>query len=391
MMGLDELTVDSVTRHANDPHRGVGFADLRDAAGWYDSWLRDRALPLWWDVGADRVRGGFHEELGPDGEPRPGARRARVQSRQAVVYGSAGLLGWDGPWREAAWHAMDFFLLKFRRNDGLFRCLVGLDGEILDDTAMLYDQGFALLASATLHAADPGRDDMIAVARGVRQGLETMRHPAGGYRENIAHPFQANAHMHLLEGAMAWAELVGGEWEAMVDEMVELALGIFIDPEGRFVREFFDADWRAEQGDLGQVVEPGHQFEWAWLLSRHAKRRGDGRVGEMAGHLYAAGRRGVDRKRGVAINEVAGDFTVRDPVARLWPQTERLKAALLFDGEAEVLEAADALRTYLDAGYPGAWLDKLRADGSFIEEHAPATSFYHVLGACQGLFAAVGR
>lgn len=391
MTGVGELTVDSARREEINPQQSVGFTNLRHAASWYEDWLRKDALPLWWHVGADRVRGGFHEELSVDGQPVLGMRRARVQSRQAVVYGSAGLLGWEGPWRKAAWHAMDFFLLKFRRDDGLFRRLVGLDGEVLDDTAMLYDQGFALLASATLHAADPGRGDMASVAVAVRNGLETMRHSDGGYRENIAHPFQANAHMHLLEGAMAWAELKGGDWEAMVDEIVDLALARFIDPEGGFLREFFDSDWRAAHGQLGRSVEPGHQFEWAWLLSRHAGRRGDTRADAAAARLYASGLRGIDRKRDVAVNEVTDDFVVVDPVARLWPQTERLKTTLLFGGEAEGVAAANALRTYLDAGYQGAWRDKLSGDGAFIVEPAPATSFYHVLGACQGLFGALGR
>jgi mannose-6-phosphate isomerase len=380
-----------MTRETINQLPSVGFGNLSDAATWYETWLLNDALPLWWNVGADHERGGFHEALGSDGAPRPGPRRARVQSRQAVVYGTAGLFGWEGPWREAAWHAMDFFLEKFQRKDGLFRCLVGLDGKALDDTAMLYDQGFALLATATLHEADPERGDMAVVAGRIREALGAMRHSAGGYRENIAHPFQANAHMHLLEGAMAWAELVGGDWELMADELVELALDAFIDPKSGVLREFFDANWRPAPGRLGNIVEPGHQFEWAWLLSRHGMRRGSAETSEAAGRLYASGRRGVDLRRGVAINEVTDEFIATDWVARLWPQTERLKAAILFDCEAEIVSAATALRTYLDAGYPGAWRDKLRQDGSFVDEPAPATSLYHVLGACVGLIRAGAR
>jgi mannose-6-phosphate isomerase len=34
---------------------------------------------------------------------------------------------------------------------------------------------------------------------------------------------------------------------------------------------------------------------------------------------------------------------------------------------------------YLHTPAPGAWRDKLRADGTFVEEPAPATSFYHLM------------
>ena len=36
----------------------------------------------------------------------------------------------------------------------------------------------------------------------------------------------------------------------------------------------FDADWRPLAGLTGRLVEPGHQFEWAWLLERWSRLRG---------------------------------------------------------------------------------------------------------------------
>ncbi|RYF99529.1 MAG: AGE family epimerase/isomerase [Caulobacteraceae bacterium] len=349
-------------------------------------------MPLWWTQGADQARGGFHEALSIEGVPRPGARRARVQSRQVYAYATAGAMNWDGPWREAAWHGMTFFLQHFRREDGLFRTLVGLDGAVLDDTAMLYDQAFALLATATLHKMDPRDGRLPEVALGVLSGLETMRHPAGGFRENIAYPFQANAHMHILEGALAWAEHgVDPRWDALADEIVEMALGVFIDGEGGFLREFFNADWTVAGGDDGRLLEPGHQFEWAWLLERWGRlRRRDDALAAAQG-LYAAGRRGIDPERGVVINELWDDFSVREPTARLWPQTERLKAEVLFGGAADQIAAAEGLRQYLATPMLGVWRDKLRADGTFIDEPAPATSFYHILCACTELFRLAGR
>lgn len=362
------------------------FNTLPEASAAYEAWLKDAALPLWWSVGADHERGGFLEALSVNGEPRPAPRRGRVQGRQVFTYCMAGQLGWTGPWLEAAWHGQDYALAHFRRDDGLFRMLVGIDGEVLDDTAMLYDQAFALLGMASLHRAEPGRLDLVAEAARTRQGLQAMRHPAGGFRENVVHPFQANAHMHILEAALAWSEAGQSSWDALADEIVGMAAGIFIDTDGGFLREFFDQDWRPAPGDDGRLVEPGHQFEWAWLLERWGRQRGDGKARVAARRLFEIGRKGVDPARSVAINELWDDFSVRDASARLWPQTEYLKTALILQQEDDALAAANGLWKYLQTPVQGVWFDKMRPDGTFVDEPAPASSFYHLICACQELF-----
>ena len=60
-------------------------------------WLFQEALPLWWAVGADRDRGGFHEAINVDGTPVARPHRARSITRVAFSYCEAGRLGWDGP------------------------------------------------------------------------------------------------------------------------------------------------------------------------------------------------------------------------------------------------------------------------------------------------------
>ncbi|MEW6017802.1 MAG: AGE family epimerase/isomerase [Pseudomonadota bacterium] len=373
---------------AVDAVRALGpaprFASQDAAARWFDNWLRTAALPLWWTIGADHVAGGFREALSPEGRPVAAPRRSRVQTRQTFVYATAGLMGWEGPWRDAAWHGMTYFLDRYRRPDGLFRALVSEAGEPLDETAALYDQAFALLAMATLHQADPGHVDLAGEGARLLQALQALRHEAGGFREAGAHPFQANAHMHLLEAALAWMEAGGSpEWRALAAEIVELALTRFIDPAGGFLREFFDDTWAPAAGDEGRIVEPGHQFEWAWLLARWGEMTGEPRARPAAERLYAAGLRGVDAVRGVAMNMLNDDFTVRAAAARLWPQTEWLKAALIL-GE-EPLPPAQALARYLDTPAPGVWLDVWWLDGTFKPEPAPASSFYHIAAACQAL------
>jgi mannose-1-phosphate guanylyltransferase/mannose-6-phosphate isomerase len=298
------------------------------------------------------------------------------------VYATAAKAGVDGPWLAAAERAFDGFMARYRRPDGLFAFAAGLDGKIVDTAAPIYEQAFALLAMAALHAASPEHSDLAAEALKTLLGLESYRHQKGGFRELGEHPFQANCTMHLLEAVLAWDELgVDPVWTSLADELVELARSRFIDAEGGFLREFFDADWRPAAGDDGRQVEPGHQFEWAWLLERWGRARGDEAARGDARRLFQAGLRGIDPVRGAAVNALWDDLSVRDANARLWPQTEYLKAALWLGEDAEALRAAKALALYLDVPARGAWRDKLQADGSFVDEPAPASSFYHLLGA----------
>jgi mannose-6-phosphate isomerase len=366
------------------------FRSLDEAAAWFDGWLRDSALPLWWIKGADHFAGGFHEGLTLDGEALEAPRRARVQARQTYVYATAGTFGWAGPWAEAARHGMDFLTAGYRRKDGLFMRAVTPQGAALDPTPLLYEQAFVLLAMAAMHAVAPGAGDWPRQAADLRAAVGSLRHGDGGFRENDQQPFQANAQMHLLEAALAWEGEGEPGWGDLADELAELCLSRFIDADLGLLREAFDGAWRPAAGEAGRVVEPGHQFEWAWLLERWGRRRGRPDARAAARRLFSAGCRGVDPARGLVINSLWDDLSVRDAATRLWPQTERLKAALILGEMAEAVSAAQGLAHFLAAPTAGLWHERGRADGRFVEEPAPASSFYHIVCACRELSLAAG-
>ena len=90
----------------------------------------------------------------------------------------------------------------------------------------------------------------------------------------------------------------------------------------------------------------------------------------------------------VAINALLDDFSVHDPNARFWPQTERLKAALLaaqITGEEKfwvmAAAAAQSLFPYLATPVQGLWLDVQLPNGELLDSPAPASTFYHLVGA----------
>lgn len=350
--------------------------DLAETRAWLGRWLRGAALPLWMTLGYDHAGEGFVEAIGQDGQATGAHRRARVQARQCFVYASAHSLGYPGPWLQLAERGWDAFVKRYRRPDGLFRALVDRGGEVVSDDVRLYDQAFALLALASLHQAS-GRADYRNQASGLLERLQGWRHE-GGFREQGERPFQANAQMHLLEAALAWTEAGGGpEWTELAHSLAKLAAERFYLPNLGCLVEVFDSSWRP---DAERVVEPGHQFEWAWLFHRYEALVGDSAHRPLVSALYAAGLAGRDAGRGVVVDELRDDLSVRSGAARLWPQTEWLKAACVVSAaETDTrLAAARALISYLMTPFPGLWRDRMMVDGRFADEAAPASSFYHL-------------
>ena len=346
------------------------------------NWFDHSALPVWWALGADHVYGGFHDALSANASPLMQPKRTRVQARQAYVFATAGLRGWAGPWQAAADHAMSFILSHLERPDGLFRTKVAVDGTIVDDSAWIYDQAFVLLALAACAKAMPGRRDLVLKAANVKSALQTRRWPGGGFREAGPDAFQSNCHMHLLEAALAMAEVAHGDnWRELADEIVELALARFIDPQSGRLVEFFDEHWNALRDGGTAIVDPGHQFEWAWLLNQWNAGRSDPRIAPVIAQLLASGRAGIS-DQGVLVNQIGDEGQLIDGRARLWPQTERLRAAYLTpSNEIERRACYKALLKYLATPIPGLWIDQLDERGQAMAGPAPASSLYHILGA----------
>jgi mannose/cellobiose epimerase-like protein (N-acyl-D-glucosamine 2-epimerase family) len=374
----------------------AGDVDAQSAArqlhAQLSTWLTTQALPRWSQAGYDAVNGGFQERLTADGPLPSDARRARVQVRQVYVFANAKMLGWSGDPEPLVTGGLQHFLRHYRRADGLFRCLCAPGGRSLDERAFLYDQAFVLLALAESQKVLGPAAYLLEEAEQLQGALERLLRRGGpgfysGAPERL--PLLANPHMHLLEAALAWREISSAPlWAHLVAGLTELALDHFIDPATGALLERFGEDWQPVAADA-QLVEPGHLFEWSWLLQRC----GGERAQQAAARLIHIGEQhGVHR--GITINALRQDLGVADEEARLWPQTERLKAnARLAASEPRcwpaAVEAAAALLRYLSAAPPGLWHDRLTAKDQFVEEPAPASSFYHIVAAIGELGAAV--
>ena len=350
-------------------------------------WLLDAAYPLWSTRGVDPA-GGYFERLGQDGKPFAEPRRSRVTPRQAYCFAMGPSLGWKGDAATLVRHGLDFWFAKFQRPDGLFRTLINADGSVADDRAVTYDQAFGLLAFNLGATLGDWRAERERQAHTLLQAvLKHTKRATGGFENGVPStmPLESNPHMHLFEATLAGCE-VGSEcnlWKPLAAEIAEFALAHFFDNNG-VLHEFFDADWKFAEGMKGRIVEPGHQYEWAWLLLRWA---GDKHAKARAAALKLIEVTEANCVRdGLALQQVLDDFSPHDASARLWPQTERLKAGALaarLTGEAKYFamaaSAAESLQRYLATPMPGLWYDRVDENGKIVEEPAPASSFYHLV------------
>ncbi|HXI47644.1 MAG TPA: AGE family epimerase/isomerase [Steroidobacteraceae bacterium] len=356
-------------------------------------WLVNDAYPRWAAAGVEMGTGGFVECLDQDGTAITKPRRARVQTRQVYAFAQASELGWQGPAVAIATRGLRYFVDKYRRSDGLYRTLVAVDGTALDDSALLYDQAFALLGMAAVHKLTRSSGEWEQQADALLYVLNRdLKRPNGGFDSALDNrvPLLSNPHMHLFEACLEWRDLsVNPQWRVLADELGALALARFIDSATGVLHERFDETWNPLTGIMGRIVEPGHQFEWAWLLLRWGAEVSEARHAAL--RLIEIGERaGVCD--GVAIDGLLDDFTIQIASARLWPQTERLKAAALaaaVTGHSQhwmrATAAAKALRQYLATQTAGVWRDTLGADGTFLSGPAPAGNLYHIVAAILAL------
>lgn len=356
------------------------------------TWLVEHAYPLWFGAGIDREHGGFHEKLALDGTATGDPRRARLHPRQIFAFAYAREIGWDGPSETAMRHGLDFFQRHYFRSDGLIRTCVDARGQPLDETAHLYDQAFGLVGFAAAFAA-LREERWLQAGRTLRDDIVSALGLPIGFDERLDHspPLLANSHMHLLEACLAWRELDDKGWYDIASTIVELAIDRMLHSHTYAITELFDRDWRPLLDEHGRLVEPGHLFEWGWLLLRWAIAHRDTNVERHALRLIDTAEHGVHTQRQVAMNGLAlfdGTLIVRDARARLWPQTERIKALTLaarITGDprhiAGATRALVTLRQYLDVPIAGLWRDMMNTDGTFVVEPAPASSFYHLVGA----------
>ncbi len=352
-------------------------------------WLTEACFPLWSERGVGD-HGLFRETLALDHQSADGdTTRVRVQARQTYVFSEALRMGWK-PDTAADHIAMGLSTLTgpALRPDGLAGRVLKSDGSgLVDDTADLYDTAFALFALAETANTLEGAEEALAGARRILKAADaTLRAPDGGYFESAPTDQRRhqNPHMHLLEACLALHRAdPDGDHLSRAAEIIDLFDRYFTAGPGDLLGEHFAPGWTQPAGRDADIVEPGHQFEWVWLLHAYA-RATDTPVHARAETLYVFACSTLDEE-GRALQEVTREGAVADGSRRTWPQTEALKAHLaMFEATGEESFAAAACRSFdvLMDEYltpEGGWIDQYDATGKPMSHNMPASTGYHVV------------
>jgi mannose/cellobiose epimerase-like protein (N-acyl-D-glucosamine 2-epimerase family) len=349
-------------------------------------WLREAAWPTWLAHGIDRRRGGFFESLDLQGKTCTAEfRRLRVVARQTYVFSEAHRAGLPGA-DEAVQLGLAFLDRHAMHPEGGYAWRFDLNHAAIDHTRDLYDHAFVLLAlsSATsVVAVDILRPTALALLHWIERFLP---HPQGGYLESLppALPRRQNPHMHFLEALLAAYEAFG---DAIFIDRAKYLVDIFtarlFDPASGGLPEFFDDDLSPHRENDVFLIEPGHHCEWVWLLHRfQALTHSQTRLQEISAALMRfVDHHGIDARYHDVIDSVGSDGTPIETSARLWPQTERLKAEFLRSDAtaANQANAMDILAAYLRPD--GLWHERRSVQGVFSNHPSPASSLYHITAA----------
>lgn len=357
------------------------------------AWVFDHMLPAWAAAGWDPVHGGFVETLTRDGAPNLAQpRRGRVAPRQVFTFATALLLGWDrdGAASRLVDQGLDFLDGRARAPEGGWAHLLDGSGAVADPRRDLYDHAFVALGAARAFQAT-GDERAERITREAFAIIdEVMRDGLPGWSSAETEPGlkQSNPHMHMLEASLVWFEASGDpDAHDRIQTLAWLFEAYMFDSASGAVGEDFNADWTRAPGEAGARIEPGHCFEWAWLLSE-AQRLTGRDTASWSRRLIRFSDTFGRAPDGLSWDAVTADGAVLRPTRRAWPQLERIRARLRFPETAAPGEAGRELgafmRAYVREDSP-AWCDRLDANGCAEIDYLPGSMPYHFMTALGGL------
>lgn len=262
-----------------------------------------------------------------------------------------------------------------------------------DATLDLYTHAFVIFAFA--HYGQATKDEAAhQQALATLAFLNTNFRVGGikGFVEVVGKPMprRHESHMHLLEACLAayntWQDAA---FKAVADELVALFFSDFYNAENNILSEYFDDDLNPiPDANTGKIIcEPGHYYEWIWLLKKHASLSDNPKIYDATclALLAWANKYGWDDVHGGIYDELTTDGSVVTQTKRLWPFTEGLKANALMLSAVPDRDAAKDLMIkmtqlfrdkYIDTR--GFWTEWLNRDLSPAVDYMPATTPYHV-------------
>jgi len=349
-------------------------------------------LPLWRGAGWNAALRLPYEALdGVSGAPLPAVRyRAMACARQLYIFAHAGEPGSADAQRAAALFASleAFFGDDEGDDEGGWIYSVDAAGQPLDRTRDLYTFAFAVFACAEYHKRS-GSEAALRLMTRTTQVIEARFADGRGlYRSALDEgygdagaPVLQNPIMHLTEAYLAAYGIAGDAWYGQrLREIAGAVHARFVDAASGCVAEL-------PQGEAGNRIEPGHQFEWFSLVTGAPALFGGSALEDALRRAFEfAQRHGVSVGTLGVSAALAADGTLLDGSQRIWAQTEFARA-LAMEGSARSLAILSdwAVRFRARFLHAGGWHEVLGPDGAVLRTDMPSTTPYHLLGAYRAL------
>lgn len=366
---------------------------LSDAIARSSRWLRERALPLWASRGFGERGNAFEDQLEFSGAPVMGvARRLKVQARQVSVFAAAALSGAFPEGATLSLRAVSAMIETYFESDGATGWAFSADrlGHVVDGRRDLYAHAFAIFALAWAMRLERDRKFETALSGTLAFLDHSLADAAwGGYWDCLPRPDplrRQNPHMHLFEALLALYKTTGR------DDVLErccslhdLALARFFDPSSGAIREYFSDRWLVHPAPGSGSVEPGHLFEWAWLLRGFEAATGLSQDYAVSRLIDTALRTGLDTASGRIVDEVDERGHLRNASSRAWPHAEALRALAeeSKQGDRDFTPVILVLLARLSAVHcldrlKGGWIDHVDAGDGSLNRTMPASTLYHL-------------
>ncbi|POA18657.1 N-acylglucosamine 2-epimerase [Pseudomonas sp. FW300-N1A1] len=367
-------------RSASQPELTALFATVQQH-------FRDVIVPLWHGPGWNSDMALPYEALDAEHRPLPPQRyRAMACARQLYLFAS--LIG-EVPAAEARAAAL-FRSLQRHFHDaehGGWFYSIDPHGAPLDQRKDLYTHAFILFACA--HYWSKVREPLVESVLNAALEVLAQRFATddGLYEASLDRDWSSldsgplqNPLMHLAEAFLATLSVRDdAPVQAALTALCAAMQQQFIDPRHGVMME-------KPLKAVDNWFEPGHQFEWFFLLDSSPVLRGSTLHASLNRAFAFTEQWGVDPQTGAvgAMLDLEQGGRPRDATQRIWAQAEYLRALTLRPGsEASLLRQLNALaHRFLHAG---GWYECLDAGGAVSRRDMPSTTPYHLATCYSGL------
>lgn len=357
-----------------------------DANEFRREWMEDHLRH--WLRAAPRPNGFFRSAF--DRRWHPAAEQyATLVSQARLLYVFAA--GWhvtgEPACRDAVGRGSGFLLKHFRDGvHGGWFWSVSPDGSVREDHKQSYGHAFVIWGLA--HAYSVTGDDRLlrAIERTWEVLDERLRDEQGGIALRAARDFSdrsggacQNQMMHLFEALLAVQELTGSPYALRRAERTAefLFRRLYVERPSRvdaYLAEDGDEAWRPLPRDRGGRVNLGHQFEWAFLLSRAVQIGADPGWIEIGRRLLDFARRAGQTPSGGLHTWCGYDGAPCPGALSWWEQAEKLRALMHYAacrGRDECRPAFERSLAFVRTAFRdpafGGWYRKVSPD----PPHAP--------------------